>query len=192
MAAWGCSARQLPAPGSQHPVHPTLGVDSQLLPPLQKYCHCWGEKRGSLNSSQIPAGSRSRSLICLCMVLHAYIPWLQLHALMLSCVGRVAQGAGCLRASQGNAGGLPPQIPAQRCPQQPATLGTDCQPHCRLATAMCCSWGHPNASTWRKVSPLKTVAFPVSTHWLLYPLPTLTVSKGGGSIIAGTWKATCT
>lgn len=92
----------------------TPHLDSQLLPPLQKPSHCWEEKRGSPNLLQ-GAGSRSRSLICLCMVLHA-LPWVQVHALMVSPVGLAGQGAGCLGASQGNAGGLPPQTAAQQCP----------------------------------------------------------------------------
>lgn len=99
----------------------TPHLDSQLLPPLHKPCHCWGK------NVEVQICHRSRFLICLCMVLHA-LAWLQVHALMLSPVGLVGHGAGCLGASQSNAGGLPPQTPAQQCPRQPATLGTGCQP----------------------------------------------------------------
>lgn len=45
----GCPEDALPDSclllGRHHPVHPTFGVDPQLLPPLQKHCHCWGGKK---------------------------------------------------------------------------------------------------------------------------------------------------
>lgn len=164
MAAWGYSARQLPAPGSQHPVPPTLGIHSCCL-----LCKTLPLLGGKTWKSKFVTGCWEQEQI-LNLPLHGPT-CLTLAA--SPCPHAVTRrtgwsGAGCLGASQGNAGGLPPQTPAQQCPCSLPHWGLAANPM-QAGRSYVLQLGPPQCSNLKGSPTCKAFSFPCECTLAVMP-----------------------